>query len=305
MGQGRIAEQMVQVAYNQQHEVPWHWPVPAYLVTKGIAAGLVGLFAIAALFGLAPWHGPTAVAAGFMALFATALTAGLLVYDLEQPARFMHILLRPQWKSWLTRGAVILTGFSGAAALWWAAEAATWMGWVDAGVVESARPWLLGVSLPLAIGTAIYTAFLFGQAEGRDLWQSSLLPAHLAIQAAMAGAASLLLIALFTDAPDGLWAFARWSFGIALVVDLGVTLMGEFGMPHASEVAARAAHDIYAGRFEHHFWIGAIFVGHIVPLLLLAIGAPWAAAAGGVAALIGLYAFEHAFVMAPQLIANS
>ena len=31
---------MVQVAYNAQHKVPWHWQVPAYLVTKGIGAGL-------------------------------------------------------------------------------------------------------------------------------------------------------------------------------------------------------------------------------------------------------------------------
>lgn len=31
---GTMAEQMVQVAYNAQHRIPWHWPVPAYLVTK-------------------------------------------------------------------------------------------------------------------------------------------------------------------------------------------------------------------------------------------------------------------------------
>ncbi|MEL6346900.1 MAG: 4Fe-4S dicluster domain-containing protein, partial [Myxococcota bacterium] len=36
---GRMAGQMVQVHYNAQHDVPWHWPVPAYLVTKAIGAG--------------------------------------------------------------------------------------------------------------------------------------------------------------------------------------------------------------------------------------------------------------------------
>ena len=35
-----MAEHMVQVAYNAQHQIPWHWPVPAYLVTKGIASGI-------------------------------------------------------------------------------------------------------------------------------------------------------------------------------------------------------------------------------------------------------------------------
>jgi hypothetical protein len=35
------------------------------------------------------------------------------------------------------------------------------------------------------------------------------------------------------------------------------------------------------------------------------VGAPWAGAVAGVLALAGLYAYEHAFVMAPQEIPNS
>jgi ferredoxin len=35
-----VAEHMVQVSYNAQHKIPWHWPVPAYLTTKGIGAGI-------------------------------------------------------------------------------------------------------------------------------------------------------------------------------------------------------------------------------------------------------------------------
>ena len=42
---GRIAEQMVQVAWNAQHKVPWHWQVPAYLITKAIASGIFLLLA--------------------------------------------------------------------------------------------------------------------------------------------------------------------------------------------------------------------------------------------------------------------
>ena len=42
---------------------------------------------------------------------------------------------------------------------------------------------------------AVYTAFLFGQCEGRDLWQTPLLPVHLIVQALMCGAAVLALAA--------------------------------------------------------------------------------------------------------------
>ena len=41
---------------------------------------------------------------------------------------------------------------------------------------------------------AVYTAYLFAQAKARDLWQSPLLPPHLAVQAVLAGAAALLLV---------------------------------------------------------------------------------------------------------------
>ncbi len=74
-------------------------------------------------------------------------------------------------------------------------------------------------------------------------------------------------------------------------------------MPHASEVAARAAHDITHGRYRWWFWGGAIGLGHLVPLVLLGVGV--AAPVAALCIVAGLYAYEHAFVMAPQDIPNS
>ena len=49
-----------------------------------------------------------------------------------------------------------------------------------------------GPGIPLALATAVYTAYLFAQAKARDLWQSPLLAPHLAVQAVLAGAAAML-----------------------------------------------------------------------------------------------------------------
>jgi len=74
---------------------------------------------------------------------------------------------------------------------------------------------------------------------------------------------------------------------------------------------ARAAHDISHGRYRNHFWQGAIALGHVLPVLciILAFIAPTLAmpllAVAGLAAIAGLYAFEYAFVMAPQHVPNS
>ncbi len=302
---GPRAEQMVQVNYNAQHEVPWHWPVPAYLVTKGIGAGIVLVLALAWLGLGVPFSAPVAIAAGLVSLLLMGATTALLVYDLEHPERFLYILVRPQWRSWLTRGAVFLIGFTNVVLLWWAIEVAGHMGWLSPALAESVRAPLLAIASLLGVGAAIYTAFLFGQAEGRDLWQSPLLPPHLLVQAVMIGAAALLVVGLAVELSPELASVARWTFGLALVADLFVTLLGELGMPHASEVAAQAAHAISHGKYARTFWGGAIVLGHVVPLALLALAGPLPAAVAAACAAVGLYCFEHAFVMAPQEVPNS
>jgi len=303
IGEGRMAEHMVQVSYNAQHKVPWHWPVPAYLVTKGIGAGLFLFLALGWGLGLFAFDALTMMVGGLVALLALGVTTALLVYDLDQPKRFLSILLHPQWRSWLTRGAFILVGFSLVGGVWWAMETAGHLGFFT--VPTALRQVLLWLSVPFAVGAAIYTAFLFAQAEGRDLWQSPLLPFHLVVQALYLGTGTLLVVGAVMGLPAPLLAVAKTTFAAALIVDLFITLAGELGVPHASEVAARAAHEISHGRYKTMFWWGAIALGHAVPLALMLPDAPLFGALAGVLAAIGLYFYEHAFVMAPQEVPNS
>ncbi|MEX1018466.1 MAG: 4Fe-4S dicluster domain-containing protein [Litorilinea sp.] len=309
MAEQMMAEQMVQVAYNAQHTMPWDWPVPAYLVSKAIASGLFLL--LAALFGLGqlnfaePAHATLARVGGFFILLGLALTAGLLVLDLERPERFHYILLRPQWWSWLTRGAFILLGFSALVGLWWVAEVAVAWGWLGAGLMPGLRLFTGILGAPLAVGTAIYTAYLFGQAEGRDLWQSSLLPVHLLIQAIMAGCAFLLLLGLFWALPPFLHTLGIWGLGSGLALNLLAIYGSELGMAHASEGANRAAKMILQGEYAPFFRRFVVGMGHIVPALLLLTGWLPAGALAGVLALGGLFAYEYVYVLAPQRIPNS
>ena len=310
IGNGRVADHMVQVGYNAQHKIPWHWPVPAYLVTKGIGAGIFMVLALGWGLDWFRFDPIVAVGAGFLSLLFVGITTGLLVYDLEKPERFLYILLRPQWKSWLTRGAVLLIGFTVVGGLWWLYEVGGLLFDYDVPAVRAVYLW---VGLPFAIGVAVYTAFLFAQAEGRDLWQSPLLPFHLVVQALMAGSGVLLLLGIFMDFADDLHLTTTIIFLAVLLVDLFLMLFGEFGIPHASEVATKAAHEISHGRYRRHFWWGNISLGHALPLLLLAIAALpvsmdttiFLLGVAGVFAIVGLYLYEYTFVMAPQEIPNS
>src|SRR5260221_11356431 len=82
----------------------------------------------------------------------------LLIWDLEHPSRFYMIFTRPQWKSWLVKGAFIIAGYSLVLAL-------HFVGSILGSV--ALQSWLIFPGVPLAFLTAISTAYLFAQATAR------------------------------------------------------------------------------------------------------------------------------------------
>jgi len=294
-------EQMVQTSFNAQHKVPWHWPVPAYLVTKGVSAGIFMLLAAASIYGWTPLNPVTSLIAGLISIVFALLTTLFLVIDLEKPERFLRVVLRPQFKSWLVRGAYILIAFSNLVGLWWLLELLAHLGWFDLNL-SLIRPAVMIIGFPLAMGAAMYTAYLFGQAEGRDFWQSPLLPLHFLVQSVLAGSGMMLLAGHLLPLDAAFVEICRHAFGISLGVNLMMILLGEFGMHHATTNAKAAAEIMTQGKYKQLFWIGAMGLGNALPILLLILDA---GAAAGLAALAGLYIYEHIFVMAPQEVSNS
>ena len=297
---GKMAEALLRSnareTYNVPHRVPWHWQVPAYLVTKAIGSGAFLVAAAGVALGLLPSLPLFTTIASGIALLFIALTTGLLVWDLDRPERFWTILARPQWRSWLTRGAVILIAFplvagaSGLAHLAGRPDVAGYLAWP-------------GVAL--AILSAVYTAFLFAQAEGRDLWRSRLLSWHLFAQAVMAGAAALSIAGLVAGVPEGASRVLAGTLGAGLLASL-VLAVAEFAVPHASSGWAAAVGMVLRGRYAPHYW-GSLIGGIVLPLLLIVLagGSLPAVALGGALSLAGLFFYEWAFVMAPQRVPNN
>jgi len=283
--------------YNVPHRIPWHWQVPSYLVAKAIGAGTFIVAAVGVALGLLPATPLFTTVAAFISLLFIGINTGFLVWDLDRPDRFWTILVRPQWKSWLARGAFILVGFSGLGGLFFLGHL---LGRADLANL------LVWPGVVLAVLSAVYTAFLFAQAEGRDLWQSTLLPWHLFVQTVMAGAAALLIAGPFFDMEADSTRVLAWAFVISTLINLLITVGGEFGTPHASQVAAVAAHMITQGRYARWYWFSLV-AGLALPLLIAGFAStmPAALAAAGALSLVGLFAYEWAFVMAPQEVPNS
>ena len=101
------------LAYDVPHQMPWDWRVSAYTWTKGIAAGAYLVPLLLVVFGFWDSDSPLwLIAAPLVASVFLALTGGLLLWDLEHPERFYLIFTKFQWRSWLVKGAVIITAYA-------------------------------------------------------------------------------------------------------------------------------------------------------------------------------------------------
>jgi formate-dependent nitrite reductase membrane component NrfD len=207
------------------------------------------------------------------------------------------VVFTPQSKSWLARGAFILIAYSVLCGVFWLSAIAGF---------SVATFFLLWPTVLVGFCAAAYTAFLFGQCEGRDLWQTPLLPAHLIVQALLCGSAVLALLPEEIGGSTQALSFAIPTLVVSLILH-SLMLVGEVAMPHTTDNARYGARLMTHGPFARAFWGGAVALGGVVPMLLLLIGGPGRIAAGlaSVLALVGLLIFEWCFVMAGQSVPNS
>jgi formate-dependent nitrite reductase membrane component NrfD len=270
--------------------VLWGWEVSAYVWTKAISAGAYLVPFLFMMLNETPLRVKMVGAA--ISFVFLAITGALLIKDLGRPERFIYTLLRPQWRSWLTRGSYIITVFGGILTAWWAAFFLGYFKWLP--TIE-----LLGI-IP-AILTAVYTAFLFAQAKGRDFWQSPVLGLHMIVHSVAAGAAAFLVSHIYFDwGSTWLSSFKAIAF-LMLVISL-MLLVFELWTTHSTEDAHKVARMITRGQFSRAFWFGMVLAGHVAPLFLLVYGGEVGAILAGMLMLTGIYIGEHIWVKAPQLV---
>lgn len=295
------AEARARTTYDVSHERPWGWKVSAYLWTKSISAGSFLLAALAIGFGSVQRDWLYETAAPLVSLVFLAATVGLLVWDLKRPDRFLSILFRPQWKSWLVIGGYVLVIYGGLLMAWLIIPAIR--------VFEAEGPVMLFGAIFAAM-SAVYSAFLFRQARGRVFWHSTLTPLHLLVQAMVAGASLLMLVIVGDSIITGArlagpgWSFLYYEFIGALVAN-GILIGGELFMPEENIERVRAVRLITRGIFRKMFWGGAVIIGLIMPLLALTSGAAEnevLAILTSFSALAGLFLWEHIWVQAGQAV---
>ncbi len=283
---------VARTVYTTKHKHTWGQMVSGYLVTKAIAGGAMLIAALMVLLGHADEQATVGIMAPIVAGLFLGITGALLVLDLKQPTRFYYLITKGNFTSWLVKGAYVLMAFAAVSGLWFIAGVAEADGLIK----------VLAIPAALAgLATAGYTAFLFAQCEGRDLWQTPLLLPMLLARAVTAGAATWLIADVLMDVPDA--DAVRWALlgGVSAVM----VLSWMETISHGSRHVELAVHAMVKGEHGSLFW-GGLALGCALPFVLAIValagsgGAVALSALAGVAALIGMFLSETAFVRAGQ-----
>ena len=157
--------------------------------------------------------------------------------DLDQPTRFLYVLFRPHWKSWLVKGGHTISVFGGLVTLLGGAHLLGYGEWVN---------WLTWPILLFSILLSIYTAFLFAQAKGRDFWQSPLLILHMLLHAVVGGSALILIVGLFWEPIHSMIPYIQNILIGGLVVQI-LSLAAELITPHPTVDSHRTVKIITKG----------------------------------------------------------
>lgn len=266
--------------------VLWGWQVPSYIWTKAIAAGTFMILSLIEIMGLTLSE-KVQIEALSTSLFFMIITAFLLIADLDRPDRFLYVLLRPNWTSWLVRGAYIISAFSGTVAMLIIGH---WIGWD--------LSWIKFPGFLLAFLSAVYTAFLFNQAKARDHWQSPLLWMHMLIHSLMAG--TVIILILGSSEVQQLIGLLIGLISLNLIL-----LMIDILVPHRSIDNRKTIFMMKRGYF--FLWSTAgILIGNLLPLLMIVgdYGTPITILAG-LFVLLGIFLTEYVRVYAPQIVSLS
>jgi formate-dependent nitrite reductase membrane component NrfD len=246
-----------------------HWPllIDVYFFLGGLAGGAFVLATVAHL--LNPRRYGDVVRVGYyLALAALVPCPIILIVDLGVPSRFLNMVLNFNVRSPMSMGAWALLAFSVCAAL-----AALLQFLEDTGKrrdVAGPKRLVGVVGAFFGFFLAAYPGVLLG-ATARPLWiHGHALGALFLAVGASTGAAAIALIvaALRGGARDVL---GRLSTAIVLALVVQLVALGVFVasvQASGSPASLQALGLMLAGPYSTLFWLGAVLVGSVAPLLI-------------------------------------
>ena len=283
-----------------------HWPflIDVYFFLGGLAGGAFVIATVAHLLDARRFRDVSRVGY-YLALLALIPCPLILIVDLGVPTRFLNMLLTFNPLSPMSMGAWALLGFSAAAFL-----AALFTLLEDVGKARD----LSGPKIVVGVVggffgffLAAYPGVLLG-ATARPLWTNghALGAVFLAVGASTGAAAMLLALMLFGRPTTGGMRALRTMTVLSLLIQI-VSLVVFLGSVQTTGTLAadKAVVTLMNGSFAMLFWLGAIGVGCIAPLILGLVdmkrGSAPLTAVVSILVLVGGFIVKYVLVAAGQV----
>ena len=184
------------------------------------------------------------------------LGCGFFLIHMGHPLRIYRAILRPQ-SSWISRGGMFLGSFGALGALC-----------IILAILAPNRDFMVlkVITGILCILVAIYAGMLMSYVRAIPLWNSGLLPMSYVVAGLWSGAEILLAIHLLTGAPiEQLEVWIRIllpSFALVLLLYL-------ISITSSSAIGWESVKRIIAGDLALHFYLGAVIIGLIFPIIVV------------------------------------
>ncbi len=298
--------------------VAWPWPIAVYLFLAGISGGAVAVAICMNLFRGKHVDTPVMKAATLVGFVTIVLGMVCLVLDLTNPLYFWRILIYYNMSSVMSIGVVALLFYiplvfvlmlvtfreeiAGCSAI-------SWLSPLLDGLAKLRVP-LNWIVLLLAIAICAYTGFLISALIRFPLINTAVLPALFVASGFSAGCAATKVLAAWWFGADrhgddmhALHA-AEWPI---MAVEALCLLMIAIALISGNAAAKAAIVAFTEGLWAQVFWIGAVGVGFIIPLILSFCGSKsmresaGAFYTSGVAAICGMMCLRLFIIYAGQL----
>lgn len=287
-------------------EMPWGVLIATYVFFVAMTSGLCLVSSLGHVFGFTVFE-PLAKKAIFMALVTLVVGFSVIGSELERPFLLMKwAVLSPNpsspiwWMGTLYGLYTVVLAFE----LWFL-------------VTEDHRWAKVAGTTGVVMAVAAHTNLgaVFGLSHARPFWAGPLVPIYFLAWSLVMGASLLLLLVYFTDyfgnartlrpQNEPLYKALRQLLALFLGVVVVITawrMLANLSAPHSHEAEVTMAY--LTGPLMVSFWLGEVFFGLAMPLVLLLSEkrhSPRAVAFAAALPVLGVFIMRFNFVVAGQM----
>jgi formate-dependent nitrite reductase membrane component NrfD len=250
----------------------WSWLLAIWLFLGGTGSGLFLLYMI---FGLPVFFGA-------LALGCILCGGVVLLLELGTPLRAWRTIFRAG-TSWLSRGVIFVVLFIGTCALSIGPKLGifAWPAGLDGGTVEQVLGWIAALC---AVMITLYPAFFFlSTSQAIPFWNTPFLPLLFVGYGVLGGEGAVLLVSSYLGSVPA----QMGPLGIILIVLNALLLAGYLlAVDRSSDAVKESIRMLNRAPLSFVFWVGAVVIGLVLPLLAI-LFVPAAVPAAGACILVG------------------